>query len=477
MTVPTTATHYDLAVIGSGSGNSLFTPDFDDARVVLVDDGLRGDAGGYVFGGTCLNVGCIPTKMFVYTAEVAGAAATAERYGVEARFERARWADVRDRIFGRIDAISRGGRDYRLAHHRAIPGRARLTGDGGVRVRVVGDADGCRAGEEVEFTADQIVLATGSRPVLPPALRDAGPRVHTSDTIMRLDEQPRRVLVVGGGYVAAEFAHIFAGLGSRVTLVVRGEGLLTHLDTEISERFTALAKGTWDVRLGTEVEEVLAHDEHASDVTVRLSDGTHVTVDQVLVATGREPNVEDLGLDAAGVELDAAGRVHVDRYQRTSAPGVWALGDVSSPWQLKHVANQEARVVAHNIAHPDDLRESDHRFVPAGVFTSPQVATVGLTEEQARAGGIDVAVARQDYGGTAYGWAMEDTTGIVKLVADRATDRLVGAHLMGAHATSLIQPLVQAMSFDQPVSTLARGQYWIHPALAEVVENALLDLE
>lgn len=470
--------HYDLAVIGSGSGNSLLTPDFDDARVVVIDDGLRHATRGgqYVFGGTCLNVGCIPTKMFVHPAEVAQETRHAHGLGVDAHVDDVRWADIRGRIFGRIDRIADGGLDYRRRNERALMGRARFTGDRTLDVVVTEDGDGRTAGENVSVTAENVVIATGSRPVIPPALLDAGPRVHTSDTIMRVERRPERLLIVGGGYVAAEFAHIFAGLGTEVTLVVRGTGLLTHLDTEISSRYTGIAQGAWDVRLGTEVRGVEDPGADNGPLTVRLSDGGTVEVDQVLVATGRRANSDGLGLEHAGVVVGAHGLVQVDDHQRTTAPGVWALGDVSSWWQLKHVANQEARVVAHNIAHPDDQWTSDHRFVPAGVFTTPQIATVGLTEAQARGQGLDLVVSHQAYGDTAYGWALEDSTGLVKLIADRGRDRLVGAHLMGPHATSLIQPLIQAMSFDQPVSTLARGQYWIHPAMAEVVENALLGL-
>src|SRR5690606_23421545 len=161
---------------------------------------------------------------------------------------------------------------------------------------------------------------------------------------------------------------------------------------------------------------------------------------------------------------------------RTTATEVWALGDVSAPLQLKHLANHEARVVAHNLAHPDDLRSFVHTNVPAAVFSHPQVAMIGMTEEQAREAGYDVSVKVQRYGDTAYGWAMEDTTGVVKLVADRSTGLLLGAHLMGPHASTLIQPIIQAMAFGQGAHEVARDQFWIHPALAEVVENALLGL-
>jgi mycothione reductase len=172
--------------------------------------------------------------------------------------------------------------------------------------------------------------------------------------------------------------------------------------------------------------------------------------------------------------------VVVDEYQRTTARGVFALGDVSSKYQLKHVANHEARVVQQNLfCDWDDtaaMAVTDHRFVPSAVFTDPQIACVGLTENEAIAQGFKVTVKIQDYGDVAYGWAMEDTTGFVKLVGERGTGRLLGAHILGHQASSIIQPLIQAMSFGLTAPEMARGQYWIHPALPEVVENALLGL-
>jgi len=169
--------------------------------------------------------------------------------------------------------------------------------------------------------------------------------------------------------------------------------------------------------------------------------------------------------------------VRVDAYGRTTAEGVWALGDISSRHQLKHVANAEARVVAHNLAHPDDLRALDERYVPSAVFTHPQIAAVGLTEREARDRGHDVTTKIQNFGDVAYGWAMEDQTGTVKLVADRASGRLLGAHLMCPDASTIIQPAIQAMQNDLSVQDMARGQFWIHPAMAEVLENALLGLD
>lgn len=462
-------TDYDLVVIGSGSGNSLVTDDFAGKRVAVVD-------GGHRFGGTCLNVGCIPTKMFVYAAEVATTIRDARRYGVDATLDGVRWADVRDRIFGRIDPLSEGGLRYRVEEEgtQAYRGHARFVGERELEVVITRPDGPHEVGSVHRLRGEQVVVATGSRAVVPPVVRDSGVPFHTSDTVMRIEELPRHLLVVGGGYIAAEFAHVFSAFGSRVTLVTRGPHLLTPQDATIRERFTALAREQWDVR--TEVT-VTAARENGTTVEVTTSDGGRVEGDLLLVATGREPASADLGLETVGVRTHDDGRVVVDRHGRTDAPGVWALGDVSAPYQLKHLANHEARVVAHNLAHPQDLRSFVHDAVPSAVFTHPQVAAVGLTEEQARAAGHDVAVFVQSYGDTAYGWAMEDTTGLCKVVADRASGLLLGAHLLGPHASSLIQPLIQAMALGTPVRDVARGQFWIHPALAEVVENALLGLD
>ncbi|HET6210539.1 MAG TPA: mycothione reductase [Jatrophihabitans sp.] len=453
------ARHFDLAVIGTGSGNSLVTPDFDDKQVAIIESGI--------FGGTCLNVGCIPTKMYVYAAEVADTVRKAGRYGVDAQLDGVRWKDIRDRIFNRIDPIAAGGQQYRAngPNTTAFLGHARFTGPNSIRIDT---ADG-----PVGITADQIVIATGGRPVVPELVTEARVPFHTSDTIMRIDRLPQRLLILGGGYIGAEFAHIFSGLGSQVSLIARSTTLVRHLDSEISERFTQLAAGKWDVRLGAELTGLSGGPD---EVSLSFADGSSVTGDLLLVATGRTPNTDRLGADAAGVELLTDGRVRVDCHGRTSAAGIWSLGDVSSDYQLKHVANHEARVVAHNLVHPDDLRTFDHRFVPSAVFTDPQLASVGCTEDELRGLGRPYRAVVQDYADTACGWALEDTTGICKLIADPDTGELLGAHLLGFQAANLIQPLIQAMSLGQRVPELARGQYWIHPALMEVVENALLKL-
>jgi mycothione reductase len=447
-------THYDLAIIGSGSGNSLLSEDLSDWRVALFEEST--------FGGTCLNKGCIPTKMFAYPADLAHEAAHASRLGVDTSFSGADWPAIRDRIFRRIDPISVAGRNFRVAHISLFESHVRFV-----------DAHTLRTDAGDMVTASQIVIASGSRPVLPPVEGLQSVPFHTSDTVMRIDALPRRLLIIGGGFVSAEFAHVFSAFGTEVTVVNRSDALLRQEDADVSARFTDVVRSRWDVRLECEVSRVTSYD---GGVRAELTDDTVVDADLLLVATGRRPNSDLLGLDRAGVKVDEAGLVVVDTRQRTTVPGVWALGDVCNAYQLKHVSNHEARVVRYNVLHPDDPMRADHRFVPSAVFSYPQVASVGLTEQDAHAQGLRYVTARQSYGDTAYGWAMEETAGFVKLLADPDTGLLLGGHVIGPDAANLIQPLVQAMSFGQTAHDVARGQYWIHPAMMEVIENALLGL-
>jgi mycothione reductase len=459
--------HFDLCVIGSGSGNTIVDHEMDGWSVALVEGGT--------FGGTCLNVGCIPTKMYVHPADLASSPAQAKLLGVDLDLVDVRWPDIRDRIFGRIDHISAAGREWRASRPNValFEQQAHFVGDHELQLEARGD----RPAETI--TADRFVIAAGSRPVVPPIPGIDTVAYETSNTIMRIPAPPRSLVVVGGGYIGAELAHVFASFGTHVTIVARSTTMLPRTDVQVATRFTELLSRKVDVRTCTTVEGARPGASGSGVVLSTRNDAgvaLEVEADMLLLATGRVSNADTLALETTGVHVDLAGRVVVDAQQRASAPGFFALGDVSSHDQLKHVANHEARVVRHNLLHPDAMVASDHRYVPHAVFSDPQVAAVGLTEEAAADHGLDYAVGIRDYGSTAYGWAMGDEDHFVKVVADRKTGLLLGAHLVGPQASSLIQPLTQAMSFGIPAHDLARGQYWIHPAMIEVVENALLAL-
>ena len=450
---------FDLLIIGTGSGNSVIGPEHDGWDIAIVERGP--------FGGTCLNVGCIPSKMFVYAAELAELAADGERLGLRTRFEGADWPAIRDRIFGRIDPIAEGGRTYReqLPNVTVFQGTARFVGPRQVAV-----------GEEV-IGAERIVIAAGARATAPPVPGLAECGYHTSDTIMRLDDLPERLGVIGGGYIAAELGGVMGALGSEVTFVLRGSTFLRREDEDISSRFTTAYTRRFDVRRHTQVLEAR---RDGDEVVLSLLDvhgaSTELRADVLLVATGRVPNADRLDVAAAGIAVDRHGYVITDEQCRTNVDGVWALGDVTNPVQLKHVANHEARVVRHNLTRPDAPATVDHRFIPHAVFGHPQIGSVGLTERDCHEREIPYNSHVQPYASAAYGWAMEDTDSAVKVIAHADTRRLLGAHIIGPQAPTLIQQLIQGMHFNLTVDQMARGQYYIHPALPEVVEQALLRL-
>ncbi|MEV4611530.1 mycothione reductase [Kitasatospora sp. NPDC049258] len=451
--------HHDLVVLGAGSGNAVIDDRFAGLDVAIVEPGP--------FGGTCLNRGCIPSKMLARTADVADGVREAGRFDVDAVLGGVRWTEARERVFGRLDREAADGEAGRrrsdfVTVHR---GRARFTGER--ELLVAGDQG------EVRLRGGQIVVAVGSRPVVPAAVRDSGLPYETSDTVMRRRTPPRHLAVLGGGYIAAELAHVFHTAGSRITVVEHHHTLLEPQDEAVSRAYTRIARSRYQVRTGVTLTRL---EGEPGRLRLVLDDGSAVEADTLLVAVGRTPNSDTIDADRAGIALREDGRIVVDAHQRTTAHGVFALGDVCTPVPLKHVANREAQVVAHNLLNPGDLAVTRHDVVPAAVFTRPQIAQVGLTEQECRGRGLEYTTATRRYADVAYGWALEDTTGFCKVIADPGTRRLLGAHILGPQASTLIQPLAIAMSLGIDAPTLARAPYWIHPALTEVVANALLDL-
>ena len=449
---------FDLIIIGAGSGNTIPGPDHVGWRIAIIEKDR--------FGGTCLNRGCIPSKMLIHAADVAETIHTAAPFGLTARLEHLDWERLIGRVWQRIDPVADEGEAWRQTQPTTtvFKGEARFVGDKTLEV------NGQR------LTAPRIILAAGARPIMPaiPGLEQV--RYHTSDTIMRLPRQPQRLAVLGGGYIGAELSHFFGALGTAITILHRGDRLLAREDEEISQRFTDLYARRFTVLLHTQVQRVQQQDD---TITLDLSvDGRpqQVTCDVLLLAVGRVPNTDLLDVARAGIAVDAQGRVVTNAYHETTVPGIWALGDIASRYQLKHAANAEARTVAYNVAHPTSQRRRDDFAMPHAVFAGPQVASVGLTEREVHAQGWPYLVGKRDYSATAYGWALGDTESFVKLLAHAETRQVLGAHCLGPHAALLLQPLVNAMRFGETVDQLAHNTFYIHPALTEVVEQALLAL-
>jgi len=448
---------YDLVIVGAGSGNMILTEEFRTWRVAVVESDK--------FGGTCLNRGCIPSKILVFTADVARTVQHAGEFGVNAEFLGANWPAIRDRVFGRIDPLHERAASYRETHGVDVfRGVASFSSPDTIVV------DG------TEISSDRFILATGSRPAVPAIAGLAEVPYLTSDTVMRLGALPESMLVLGGGYIAAEMSHVFGSLGTRVTIVTRGPQMLSQHDVDVRNKFTEIYAKQFDVRFGTTVRRIEATRTGVRAELAAASGATLVDAEVVLVATGRVPNSDRINVTAAGLRLDDHGHIRTDETYATGVPGIWAFGDLANHFQLKHMANAEARLVRYNVLHPENPRKLPFTIVPSAVFADPQVASVGATEQSLQARGQPYVSAIRPYSDTAYGWALEDTTSFVKVLADPATRQLLGAHLLGPQAATLIQPLIQAMCFGNTVDQVATGVLYIHPALTEVVEQALLKL-
>ncbi len=445
---------YDLIVIGSGSGLEVSSEAaLRGLSVAVVEEGP--------FGGTCLNRGCIPSKMLIHCADVMETIQQSELFGIKARVESVDWPFIIRRASEEIDAESQGVEEANRQNPNIDVYKDRCRFIGHKTLEVNGEV----------INAETIVIAAGTRPVVPeiPGLRDV-PHI-TSDQALRLQEQPRRLAIVGGGYIAAEMAHFFGTLGTEVTLIHRRRTLLRDEDDQVAQRFTQVYQRKFNLLLNAQVAK--AHNRSGGIALEVSLDGRTETLecDALLFATGRVPNTDLLDVAATGVKTDQRDFIVANEYLETAVKGIWALGDIVGKYLLKHSANLEAAYVANNVFNPDHQVPVDYQAMPHAIFASPQVAGVGLTERQAQEQAIPHVTATYDYYDTAYGSSIEDRDGFVKVLADPETAEILGCHIIGAHASILIQETANAMRLRLATDAITQAIY-VHPALPEVVQRA-----
>jgi dihydrolipoamide dehydrogenase len=413
-----------------------------------------------LLGGTCLNRGCIPTKTMIASARLAHQAGRAGGFGVHTGAPRVELGEVVDRKDAVVEAIRSGsytavGRSSAL---ELFEGHGRFTGTHRLEV---GDTT---------LEAGRIFLNTGTRDTLPPV--DGLDQVDhlTSRSILELRRLPAHLVVVGGGFVGCEFAQMFARFGARVTLVQRASRLLPGEDPDVSTAVAdAFAAEGIEVLTGTTCVAVEAHDKGVR-VGCQGEEEVEVVGSHLLVAAGRTPNTDNLGLELLGVGLDDRGYVPVDGRLHTGVDDVWALGDLRGADMFTHTARDDAEVAYRSVFGGQD-RTIDGRVVPHAVFVDPEVAAVGATEAQARDAGHDVAVGTQPFAGVAKARAIGETAGFVRFVTDATTDRILGCHIVGSDAANLIHEAVLAMTADIPHRQVGDAIH-IHPTLAEAVNAA-----
>ncbi len=455
----------DFLVVGSGSGLDVASVAANQGRSVAVVE--KGP-----LGGTCLNRGCIPSKMLLYHADVLETVERAGDFHIDVTVEDVAFStiveEVNEEVAADADSIRRGLRGS--DQHTLYEGEGRFVDDR--TVEVVSGAD-----EGATVRADTVLIAAGTRPSEPPIDGIETVDYLTSTDALRLETPPEHLVIVGGGYIAAEMAHFFGTFGSEVTIVGRRPHLLPDADEEVAREFTERYAERFTVHTGHSATAVRADGD---SVTVEArpyeygpdggvtGDPVTVTGDELLLATGRVPNTDVLDVAATGVETDDQGFVETDEYLRTTAEGVWALGDIVGEYLLKHSANREARAVARNLFGPE-MEPVDYTAMPFAVFASPEVAGVGAREQDPRESGEPYATRTYDFQDTARGDAMK-ADGLLKAIID-PDGEILGCHVMGPEASNLIQEVVVAMTAGSGTVRDIRNAVHIHPALSEVVQR------
>jgi len=433
-------------VIGAGSGG------IRAARTAAALGARVGICESAALGGTCVNRGCVPKKLLVHASRHRAELADMHGYGFASADPEFDWATLignKDRAIARLNGLYE--RMLADAGVEILRGRARL-----VDTQTVAIAPSAR-----RCTARHILIATGGRPVIPPI--PGHEHGITSDQAFHLEHLPRRALVVGGGYIAVEFASIFHGLGAATTLVHRGPGLLRGFDDEARDFLTrALGDSGIELRFGVQVTAI---ERRGDDLHAQFSDGTAAAADLVLFAIGRRPDTADLGLAEVGVELDGNGAVRVDADYRSSVPSIHAVGDVTDRVRLTPVAIAEGRALAQRLFGGGEVAPVDYGCVPTAVFSTPELAAVGLTEAAARARG-EVRVYRADFRPTRHLLSGRNERTFMKLVVDAGSERLLGAHMVGADAAEVIQGLAIAIKAGMTKAQLG-AVIGIHPTAAE----------
>jgi len=449
---------YDVLVVGSGCGMVIVEEALSHGlKVALVDKGPT--------GGTCLNTGCIPSKMLIYAADRIIEAQEAKKLGVVADIKKIDFTFIMERMRKNIasyrDRMKKG-----LAEVKNLDfyeGEAHFVRDYTLEVN------------SKAITAEKICIASGSRISVPPikGLNDVD--YLTNETVLQLKEKPESIIIIGGGYIAVEYSHFFASIGTKVIILEMADRLILSEEPAISELLREKLSRRMEVHTNALVEEVKTKN---GNCVVLAKDNTGVqkkfTAQKVLVAVGRRSNADLLKVENSGVETDSRGYIKVNGYMETSKKNIYAVGDANGQQMFTHVANREAGVAANNILH-DSKEKMNYQAAPHAVYSHPQIASVGLTEESAKKDHtILVGIAK--YSDIAKGQAMLEEDSFAKAIVDKKNEKILGFHIIGPNAPELIQEVVNTMESGGTMDSITSGIH-IHPALSELIQQTLANLE
>ncbi|NQT31685.1 MAG: dihydrolipoyl dehydrogenase [Deltaproteobacteria bacterium] len=452
--------NYDVIVIGSGCGSIIA----DEAvahgfKMALVDRGP--------LGGTCLNVGCIPSKMLIYPADrIVEIEEATKKLGIEAGISNIDFKSIMARMRHNIrenqNHIREGIKQVKKLDF--YEGEGHFTGDYTLEVN----------GEKIK--GKKIFIASGSRPFIPPIKGLDSVDYLTNETVLELKARPDSLIIIGGGYIAVEYGHFFAAMGTKVTMLEMADRLVLPEEPEISGLLRKALSKRMAVHTGVQAAEVK---RKGNGVTVLVKDKKtgkekSFSGQSVLMAVGRRSNADILKVENSGVETDERGFIKVDRNLETSQKNNFAVGDANGQQMFTHVANREAVIVVHNAFH-DAKFEMDYSAAPHAIYSHPQIASVGLTEENARKD-HKILVGRAKYNDAAKGEAMMETEGLAKAIVEKETEKILGFHIIGPSAPILIQEVVNAMASGGHTGEIDQSLH-IHPALTELITTVLNNLE
>ncbi len=452
--------HFDVIVIGAGSGLNISSATSSRGlKTAVVEKGPM--------GGTCLNRGCIPSKIIIHSADVAETINNASVFGISAKINK---IDFRKVTRGASKIVDKDAADIEKGI-RADKNTTLFKEEGkfiGYKTLKVGNKT---------IKGDKIIIAAGTRPSIPQIEGLDKVDYLTSDEALRLTKQPKSLTIIGGGYIAAELAHFYGALGTKISIIQRRDVLVPNEDRDIAEEFTKIFSKKYNVFLDSDALKVSKKgNKIITTIKNKKNNKTkNIISDKLLVAAGRVPNTDILDVAKTGVKTDKKGYIKVNGYMGTTAKNIWALGDICGIYLFKHSANLEAQYVYYN-AFGKKKMKIDYYAMPHAIFSSPQIAGVGYTEEQLKEKEIDYFVGKKYYIETGMGTALNDKNGFVKLLVDRKTRKILGCHIIGTDASTLIHEVIVAMKAKQKVDILTDAVH-IHPALSEVVQRAVWNIE
>jgi mycothione reductase len=450
---------YDVIVIGSGCGLNIVNETLvHGLNVALVDKGP--------LGGTCANLGCIPSKMLIFPAERITEIQEAKKLGIEIDIRNIDFKSIMERM-RKVVGEEREHLRHELSYVDNLDfyeGEGHFVNDYTIEVN----------GEKIKGA--KVFIASGSRPLIPPIKGVESANYLTNETVLQLTERPESLIVVGGGYIAVEYGHFFAAMGTKVTILEMADRLVLSEEPEIAETLKKEMSRRMSVYTGIQAEAVQSTGHDVTVVANDLGSGgrKEFTAQRILVAVGRRSNADLLEVENTGVEVDKRGFIRVDEYLETTKKNIFAVGDSNGQQMFTHVANVEASLVADNVVHGSKTK-MDYRAAPHAIYSHPQIASVGMTEQAARKA-HKVLVGKAMYSDVAQGEAMMEENGFAKAIVEADTGKILGFHIIGPYAPILIQEVINAMASGARVDHIQAAMH-IHPAITELIPRVLSNLK